>query len=182
VAAWPWARWDQPSYAADADEPYRPPAYEPFDEGPEGEAGPEELRVLRRLPTELCNYLKGLPDARRPRYRFIGGLLAAAGNPGNAGMGGLYLIVFRSGGRLKAYNGISDDLRQRLQAHVACAARLGLERYLGKHEVFFAEPPRNSTARTIEISINRQFLKPQFNVLTNKQLEFEAELPGEGWL
>lgn len=168
--AWPWARWDAP------------PQDEPLDDGDQGEVTDAERAVLERFPPQLRAVLLAMPDGRRPRYVSLGMLPQAARNR-DAATAGLYVIVFSSAGRRRAYHGQSGvDVRARLEKHLLGAVLLGLLPFVSGHEVFFALAPAGTDPRAIELAINRAMLKPHPGVLTNQRHELEAEMLGEAWL
>lgn len=168
--AWPWARWDAP------------PEQEPVDDDGQGEISRRERAVLDRFPAELRAVLLAMPNDQRPRYVPLGMLPRAARNS-VAAKPGLYVIVFSTTGRRRAYNGQSSvNVRARLEKHLLGAVMLGLEPFIKRHEVFFAPPPEGTKPRTTELAINRSLLEPHPGVLTNQRHELEAELLGEAWL
>lgn len=116
--------------------------------------------------------LRTLPAGPRPDYASAGTLGDAAEHPLARGPG-LYLILFTVNGRPRAYSGLADDLRIRLQQHRRCARSLGVA--LDGHQVLVAPMPRASVSaallRLTEKRIHSHVLGRHAGLLTNLRTE-----------
>lgn len=85
---------------------------------------------------------------------------------------GIYRITFNTGNGWKVYHGISENMRDRLMAHKACAERLGFS--VDRHEISIARLPEldGKKLREPEKILNNYFLTSRHQEkTTNKQRE-----------
>ncbi|MEO7497681.1 MAG: hypothetical protein ABIT83_11360 [Massilia sp.] len=161
-------------------EPDQQPGFEP-EPAPATEPNFGQDDADTEIPPAFLSSVNQLPPSQRPNYVRIGYLPDAVRQLGAADQG-LYLIVFNSNNRTRAYSGQSGNLRRRLQQHLLCALMFDMPAH--QHEVFIARTPGMSDAqrRAIELRIHTEMFASHRGVLTNQRRELEAELLGEAWL
>ena len=122
-------------------------------------------------PPSLAQGMPHVPVALQSNYTLIGNLDGAYAHRMAQGAG-LYLIELPKG---RAYSGMSEHLRQRLQRHRLCAKVMGLDPKM--YGVYVATPAADLRRR--EYALHDAMFKHAKGVLTNTNRELEAEIFGE---
>lgn len=161
-------RWGAPA----PEDPWQPPrdgaTFDTVDLPP---AGDDDVEPQDEIPPKLSNVLT--THASGVTFRDVG-TLAAFRKAGKVTGAGIYIIVFRKGGKPMAYVGETDDLQDRVRKHMLGGAVLGVS--LRNYRLFVAQPAVSpAQRRAIEKAINAQMLLPHNRGETTNQVA-EMEL------
>ncbi|WEF34700.1 GIY-YIG nuclease family protein [Pseudoduganella chitinolytica] len=162
-------RWGAPA----PEDPWEPPQDgPPFDTVDLPPAGDDDVAPQDEIPPKLSTVLT--THAPGIVFRDVG-TLAAFRKAGKVTGAGIYIIVFRKGGKPMAYVGETDDLQERVRKHMLGGAVLGVS--LRNYRLFVAQPAVTPTQRrVIEKAINTQMLLPHNRgETTNQVAEFELQ-------
>lgn len=154
--------WGGPA-PADPWQPPQEPAFEPVDlADPPGDAIEPQDEIPPKLANVLATHAAGLT------FRDVG-TLASFRKAGKVKGAGIYIIVFRKGGKPMAYVGETDDLQERIRKHMLGGAVLGVS--LRNYRLFVAQPGVSpAQRRIIEKAINQQMLLPHNRGETTNQV------------
>ena len=137
-------------------------------------------------PPTLGMTLARMAPALRPEYQRIGTLKQAVADPRATGAG-LYFLEFIGGKTPRGYNGMSMNLRERLQKHALCAHIMNAD--TDKILVYVASGMQQGQRwtgealkrqlRLREHTVNHLMMKHYKDRLANQRRELELELFGE---
>ncbi|WUR15856.1 GIY-YIG nuclease family protein [[Empedobacter] haloabium] len=155
--------WAAPVPADPWEPPAGAPAFDAVDLAPPADGGVEpQDEIPPRLANVLTTHAPGIT------FRDVG-TLAAFRKAGRVTGPGIYIIVFRKGGRPLAYVGETADLQERIRKHMLGGAVLGVA--LRNYRLFVAQPAVSAAQRrAIEKAINAQMLLPHNRGETTNQV------------